>query len=169
MVPSSQIFLPTFALAFYLTIAGCSTSSVDCKQLNPATANSEFAFQSSPYVHFHHSLAAPPAALEFHTTGLRSLFNHSRKSQFQLQDNAVKTRSPTLKRLKLWRSAIAVNQKAVPHKEIELCGRKPGSVSMLHLASQSRPNVLHLPQKNRNGKEKPKRQNGSVSGSMCSG
>ncbi len=104
-------------VSFYLTIAACSTSSVDCKQLNSATANAEFAFQSSPLVH--HSLSAPPAALEFLTAGLRSLFNHLRKSESQLQVNAVNTRSPTPTRPKLWRSAIAVNQKAVQlHRKI---------------------------------------------------
>ncbi len=79
-------------------------------RLQAATANAEFSFQSCPFVHFHQSLSAPPAALEFLTAGLRSLFNHSRKSECQLEVDAVKSRSPTPKRV---RSTIAVSQKAV--------------------------------------------------------
>ncbi len=88
-------------VSFNLTVAACSTSSINCMQLYSAIAHADCTSQSPSSVNFRHSLSAPTAALKSLTARLRSSFNHSQKKQCRLQVNAASTHSPTGKKAQI--------------------------------------------------------------------
>ncbi len=131
------------------------------------------AFQSSLFVHFNHSLSAPPAAFEIFTARMRSLFNHLRKSECQLEVNAVKTRSLTPKKAQIVEERNHRKSKGRSTAQRDLASWAKTKFRLDAPPTQPVKRffcmVFSCRRKNRNGKEKKKRQtsrDGSVVGSM---